>query len=52
MYVTIHSDFSKTLELLSIHEDLLIIRRKDTNMLLFQKVKSKQISPELANSFM
>ena len=48
MNVSTHSDFSKTSELLSQHEDASIIGRHDIRNLLQQKVLSKQISPELA----
>lgn len=51
MNVTTHSDFSFTSELLSIHEDASIIGRPDMTMLLKQKKTSKQISTELADSF-
>ena len=51
MNISTHSDFSKTSELLSQHEDATIIGRKDMNLLLDQKVANKQISSELAASF-
>ena len=52
MDISTHSDFSKTSELLSQHEDATIIGRHDIRMLLHQKVSTKQISPELAESFL
>ena len=51
MNVTSHSDFSKTSELLSIHEDTTLIGRPDIHILLIQKVRNNQISSELANEF-
>ena len=51
MNVTTHSNFSKTSELLSTHEDASIIGRNDIRLLLNQKVANKQISPELAELF-
>ena len=43
MDISTHSDFSKTSELLSQHEDASIIGRHDIRMLLHQKVSTKQI---------
>ena len=51
MNISTHSDFSKTSELLSQHENASIIGRNDIRLLLNQKVANKQISPELAESF-
>ena len=52
MNISTHSDFSKTSELLSQHhEDATIVRRNDMTLLSNQKVKNKQISSELADSF-
>ena len=51
MNITSRSDFSKTSDILTMHEDTTIIGRNDIHILLQQKVTSKQISPKLANSF-
>ena len=51
MNITSYSDFSKTSELLLMHEDTTIIGRNYIYILLQQKVTSKQISPKLVNSF-
>ena len=51
MNISTHSNFSRTSELLSQHEDATIVGRTDMALLLNKKVKSKQISSELADSF-
>ena len=51
MNITSRSDFSKTSDILTMHEDTTIIGRNDIHILLQQKVTSKQISPKLKNSF-
>ena len=51
MNISTHSDFSTTSDLLSRHEDASIIGRNDIRLLLNQKVANKQISSELAHSF-
>jgi hypothetical protein len=51
MCLTTKSNFSKSSELLSQHEDATIIGREDINHLLHNKIKNGEISPELANSF-
>ena len=51
MNITSYSDFSKTSEILLMHEDTTIIGKNDIRILLQQKVTSKQISPKLENSF-
>ena len=51
MNVTTHSDFSKMSELLSQHEDTSLVGRIDIQLLSQQKIKSRQISAELAKIF-
>ena len=51
MNITSYGYFSKTYELVLMHEDTKIIGRNDIHILLQQKVTSKQISPKLENSF-
>ena len=51
MNITTHSNFNFTSELLSQHEDASIVGRPDIVMLLQQKIRSGQISPELADCF-
>ena len=51
MNVTNHSDFSKTLLLLSEHEAACIVGRKDIPMLLRRKVANREITSEMADAF-
>ena len=50
MNVTTHSDFSKTSFFLAEHEAASIIGRKDTRILIDQKLDKKEITVELAES--
>ena len=51
MNITTKSDFSKSSELLSQHEDASIIGREDIKHLLYNKVRNKEITQELADTF-